>query len=337
MLSIEKKVKVIEGCKPDQIPEHILTSQEPIILKGLVAQWPVVKAGLMSDTQARQYIAQFYQGQSVAAFLGDPANGGRIFYNEGYTGYNYQTVSTKLDFALDQFAAHSDNQNPPTIYIGSTTIDTYLPGFRAENDLALDQLKPLVSIWLSNKCRIAAHWDSPTNIACSVIGHRRFTLFPPEQLENLYVGPLDKTPAGQAISSVDFYAPDFEQFPKFREALLHAQVADLEPGDALLLPSMWWHHVESLSSFNVLVNYWMRDLPAYFGAGMNALEHAILSIRGLPESQREVWKNLFNHYVFDYEKENFQHIPAAALGSLGDITDDEARKIRASLLSKLNR
>jgi len=169
------------------------------------------------------------------------------------------------------------------------------------------------------------------------VGHRRFTLFPPDQLANLYIGPSDKTPAVQAISLVDFYAPNFEKYPKFREALKHAQVADLEPGDALLLPSMWWHPVESLSSFNVLVNYWMRDLPAYFGASMNALEHAILSIRGLPKNQRAAWKNLFNHYVFDYDQENFQHIPDGALGSLGEITDDTARKIRASLLSKLNR
>ncbi|RYZ80243.1 MAG: cupin-like domain-containing protein, partial [Moraxellaceae bacterium] len=206
----------------------------------------MVKAGLTSDSHARQYISQFYQGQSVVAFLGEPVHGGRIFYNENHTGFNYQNVSTKLDFAFEQFAIHSNNESPPTIYIGSTAVDNYLPGFRAENDLALHHLRPLVSIWLSNKCRIAAHWDTPTNIACSVIGHRRFTLFPPEQLANLYIGPLDKTPAGQAISLVDFYAPDFEKFPKFRDALLHAQIADLEPGDALLLPSMWWHHVESL-------------------------------------------------------------------------------------------
>ena len=113
--------------------------------------------------------------------------------------------------------------------VGSTTVDTCLPGFRGENDLGFGERQPLVSIWLGNRTRIAAHHDLPDNIACVVVGHRRFTLFPPEQLENLYIGPLDFTPAGQAISMVDFAKPDLQRFPKFAEAARHAHVAELSP------------------------------------------------------------------------------------------------------------
>lgn len=337
MININKKVKVIQGCLPGQIPEEIFSSSEPLILKGLAASWPIVQAGLSANEDVEQYLLQFYKGQEVAAFLGKPENNGRIFYDEKLTGFNYDTVTTKLDFALKQLALHAGNQFPPSIYIGSTSVDTYLPGFRAENDLGLDQYNPLVSIWLSNKCRIAAHWDSPLNIACSVVGHRRFTLFPFEQMENLYVGPLDKTPAGQAISLVDFYNPDFEQFPKFKEALKHAQVADLEPGDGIFIPSMWWHHVESLDALNILVNYWFMDVSAHFGKAVNALYHSILSVRGLSEAQRKAWKLMFDHYVFDYEEKNFQHIPEHAQGAIGELTDESARKIRARLQNQLNR
>lgn len=337
MISVDKTVKVIDGCTPDRIPDEVLSSTEPLILKGLASSWPIVQAGLISDEDAARYLLQFYQGQEVAAFLGKPENNGRIFYNETLTGFNYDTVSTKLDFALRQFAAQADNAKPPTIYIGSTVIDSYLPGFRADNDLDLQQHNPLVSIWLSNKCRIAAHWDSPLNIACSVVGHRRFTLFPFEQMENLYIGPLDKTPAGQAISLVDFYNPDFEKFPKFKQALEHAQVADLEPGDGIFIPSMWWHHVESLSPLNILVNYWFKASPAFYGKPVNALLHSVLSIRDLPPEQRAAWKIMFDHYIFDYCKDNFSHIPEPAQGAIGELTDDNARKIRAKLLNQLNR
>lgn len=337
MISIQQTVKILEGCTPERIPDAVFTSTEPLILKGLASSWPIVAAGLSSSAEAEEYLLQFYKGQEVAAFLGKPENKGRIFYDETLTGFNYESVSTKLDFALKQLALHANNPAAPSIYIGSTSVDNYLPGFRSQNDLNLGQHNPLVSIWLSNQCRIAAHWDSPLNIACSVVGRRRFTLFPFEQMENLYVGPLDKTPAGQAISLVDFYNPDFEKFPKFKQALDHAQIADLEPGDAIFIPSMWWHHVESLDSLNILVNYWFDGPPAFFGKPVNALFNAVLSIRDLPSEQRAAWKEIFNHYVFDYNKENFAHIPEQAQGAIGELTDDNARKIRARLLNQLNR
>ncbi|WP_039913325.1 cupin-like domain-containing protein [Cellvibrio mixtus] len=337
MINIDKKVKVVHGCTPDQIPDDVLLSNEPLILKGLASSWPIVKAGFSSHEEVEKYLLQYYKGQEVAAFLGKPENNGRIFYDESMTGFNYDKVSTKLDFALKQLLLNANNPQPPSIYIGSTSVDDYLPGFRADNDLALGQHNPMVSIWISNKCRIAAHWDSPLNIACSVVGHRRFTLFPFDQMENLYVGPLDKTPAGQAISLVDFYNPDFKKYPKFKEALQHARIADLEPGDGIFIPSMWWHHVESLSSLNILVNYWFKWSPLFFGKPVNALFDAVLSIRDLPPEQRAAWKIIFDHYIFDYQKENFAYIPEQAQGAIGELTDDNARKIRARLLNQLNR
>lgn len=337
MINIDKKVKVVHGCTPDQIPDDVLLSSEPLILKGLASSWPIVKAGFSSHEEVEKYLLQYYKGQEVAAFLGKPENNGRIFYDESMTGFNYDKVSARLDFALKQLLLNANNPQPPSIYIGSTSVDDYLPGFRADNDLALGQHNPMVSIWISNKCRIAAHWDSPLNIACSVVGHRRFTLFPFDQMENLYVGPLDKTPAGQAISLVDFYNPDFKKYPKFKEALQHARIADLEPGDGIFIPSMWWHHVESLSSLNILVNYWFKWSPLFFGKPVNALFDAVLSIRDLPPEQRAAWKIIFDHYIFDYQKENFAYIPEQAQGAIGELTDDNARKIRARLLNQLNR
>jgi hypothetical protein len=35
-----------------------------------------------------------------------------------------------------------------------------------------------------------------------------------------------------------------------------AQEVELVPGDALFIPRDWYHHVEALERFNVLVNYW---------------------------------------------------------------------------------
>ncbi len=221
--------------------------------------------------------------------------------------------------------------------MGSTTIDTCLPGLRADNDLGFGGYSPLASIWIGNRARISAHHDLPDNLACVAVGHRRFTLFPPDEVANLYIGPMDFTPAGQPISLVDFAQPDFARFPKFADALRRAQVAELGPGDAIFIPSLWWHHIESLDPLNTLVNYWWRQSPSYMDTPVNALLHAIMTVRDLPAEQRKACEALFQHYVFDASEETAAHIPANARKVLAPMTEESVRELRAYLLRRLNR
>jgi hypothetical protein len=337
MLPIADAIEELAGFDPQSLPDEVLTRTRPAVLRGLVSSWPVARAGRESAAATDAYLRRFYKDATVNALLGAPEIGGRFFYNDDLSGFNFKPVRIRLDAVLDEIARQSPAAMPPAIYVGSTTVDTCLPGFRAENDLALGQRQPLVSIWLGNRTRIAAHHDLPDNIACVVAGRRRFTLFPPEQLENLYIGPLDFTPAGQAISLVDFARPDFAKFPKFAAALQHAQVAELGPGDAIFIPSMWWHHIESLDTLNVLVNYWWRQSPAFMDTPMNALMLAILSVRDLPPEQRDAWQNLFRHYVFASDERNIAHIPPQARRVLGPLDAESARELRARLLQRLNR
>ena len=337
MLAIEKSVKVISGLGPDSVPAEVLCSTEPLLLKGMLAEWPIVKAARTSAQAADLYIREFYQGATVGAFFSAAGGGGRVFYNQDLTGFNFQRVMTKLDAVLNKIQQHSYEEQPPAFYVGSTTVDTCLPGFRAENDIEFGDIDPLASIRLGNRTRVAAHYDVPDNIACCAVGRRRFTLFPPSEVANLYPGPLDFTPAGQAISMVDFHQPDYEKHPKFRDAIKNAQVAEMEPGDAIFIPSMWWHHVEALSSLNVLINYWWRPSPAYMDTPLNVLNHALLSLRDLPKDQRQAWHELFKYYVFDFDKDTVTHIPEDKRGVLSPMDEMTARKLRAQLLSKLNR
>ena len=100
---------------------------------------------------------------------------------------------------------------------------------------------------------------------------------------------------------------------------------------------MWWHHVEGLDPFNVLVNYWWRDTPAFLGQPQEALNHAILAIRDLPPEERNFWRKLFDHYVFENPAEVTDHIPEQARGILSPLTSRTAGQIRAFLLRTLNR
>src|SRR6185436_5224774 len=336
MLPIANAIEEIAGVEPQSLSDELLTRTQPAVLRGLVSSWPVARAGRDSAAATDAYLRRFYKDATVNAMLGAPDIGGRFFYSDDLSGFNFKAVRIRLDAVLDEIARQSTSAAPPAIYVGSTTVDTCLPGFRAENDLALGNRQPLVSIWLGNRTRIAAHHDLPDNIACVVAGRRRFTLFPPEQLENLYIGPLDFTPAGQAISLVDFARPDFAKFPKFAAALQQAQVAELGPGDAIFIPSMWWHHIESLDAFNVLVNYWWRQSPGYMDSPMSALMLALMTERDLPPEQRQAWEALFRHYVFDADAQTSAHIPPDARRSLGPLDEAATRELRARILQKLN-
>ncbi|MES2900486.1 MAG: cupin-like domain-containing protein [Pseudomonadota bacterium] len=337
MLPNAKPVREVAGLTPADLTRAILESSEPLVLRGLVAHWPAVQAGLQSAAQGAAYLASFYRDATVVAMLGPPDIDGRFFYNQDLSGFNFQSLRVRLDHILKELVDRMADPGPPAIYVGSTTIDTSLPGFNEANPMQLGGRDALASIWIGNATRIAAHYDLPDNLACVAAGHRRFTVFPPAQLSNLYVGPLDFTPAGQAISLVDFRQPDYQRFPRFAEALEHAQVAELGPGDAIFIPSMWWHHVEALDRFNVLVNYWWRQSPEYMDTPTNVLMHAILSMRELPPEQRRAWQELFRHYVFEADDNTAAHIGKDARRVLAPLDPDSARALRAQLLKKMNR
>jgi hypothetical protein len=316
---------------------EVLGSSEPLLLRGLVAQWPLVQAGERSIGAALAYLRGYYRHATVGAWFGAPQIRGRFFYNEDYTGFNFRAAMVKLDAVFDELERHQDEAEPPAVYVGSTTIDTCLPGLRTENDVADLPADALASIWLGNRTRIAAHFDMPDNLACVAVGRRRFTLFPPAELPNLYAGPLEFTPAGQQVSLVDFANPDFERYPRFAAAMRNARLAELQAGDALYIPGMWWHHVEALAACNVLINYWWQQTPAYLDAPVNALLHALLSLRALPPAQRAAWRGFFDHYVFAADDAVAAHIPARSRGALGPIDETHARSLRALLLKQLNR
>ena len=329
-----KAIRVVENCQANHLSEEILLSNEPLLLKNFVHDWPLVKEAKKSDSAVISYLRNFDAKKPLTAMTGDPSIKGRIFYNEDLSGFNFDYRRVSLEEIFQKLTECSKLEKPPMIYVGSTNIDNWLPGFREENDITLGKHQPIASLWIGNRSRVAPHYDFPTNIACSVAGKRRFTFFSPEHLDNLYVGPIDFSPAGQPISLVDLLDPDYEKFPKYRNAESDAIVADLDVGDAVLIPSMWWHHVEARNDLNVLVNYWWRTTPNFMGSPLNVLQHAIMGLRDLPDEQRGIWKSLFDYYVFNQKEENISHIPENARGALNPMDENIADKIKNVLSDK---
>lgn len=332
-------MRELTGLQARDLPPELLCSAEPLLLRGLVAHWPAVRAhdgpgGIVG------HLRRHDRGAIVGALLGAPEIDGRFFYSDDLRGFNFQRGRMRFGDLLDVLERHRDDPHPPSLYVGSTEIDATLPAFRAENDLGpavLARWNPLASLWLGNRTRIAAHQDMPDNLACVVAGRRRFTLFPPEQVANLYIGPLEFNPAGQPISLVDFHRPDLQRFPRFAQAMEQAQVVELGPGDALFIPSLWWHHVEALEPVNLLVNYWWRRTPMHMDSPTGALLHAIMTVRDLPAEQRQACRALFDHYVFDADARTAAHIPPHARDILAPLDEAASRGLRARVMRWLNR
>ncbi|MFO7305820.1 MAG: cupin-like domain-containing protein [Gammaproteobacteria bacterium] len=336
-MSAPAAVPVWEDVDVNRFQQEILPLNRPAVLRGLVADWPAVAAGTKSPAAMSDYLLRFDAGRPVRTLAADAACKGRFFYREDMRGVNFERRLAPLAIALDALVKSLDDEQAPAIYVESAPIPEHLPGFVQENMQPLLPATVPPRIWIGNAITVQTHFDLNENIACVVAGRRRFTLFPPEQLPNLYVGPFDFTLSGPPVSMVSLHEPDFERYPRFEQALEHALVAELGPGDALYIPYFWWHHVESLERFNVLVNYWWNPARVHGDSPFDALLHAILALRDLPPAQRDAWRIVFDHYVFQKNGDALVHLAPEHRGILGPITPERAREIRAILVRALSR
>jgi hypothetical protein len=170
-----------------------------------------------------------------------------------------------------------------------------------------------------------------------VLGKRRFTLFAPDQVHNLYPGPLTPTPGGQVVTLADLSKPDFSRFPRLKQALENAYIVDLEPGDGLYYPNMWWHEVEAFGRFNAMVNFWWMTAQPFLGNPMDVLMHAMMCVRDRPSNEKAAWKELFDYYIFAEPENARAHLPPQSHGAFATMDDNLSRRLRAMLRNNLNR
>jgi Cupin-like domain len=328
-------IREFAALDPLSIRREVIGSGRPAVLRGLVGSWPAV--ALKSPVEWVEYLRRFDTGTPVDAVMTPPEVEGKIFYDSAMNGFNFIRNRLPITAVAEQVLRYAPFARAPAVAAQSALIRDCLPGFSAENCLPLIEEVVLPRIWLGNAITTPTHLDEWNNIGCVLSGRRRFTLFPPEQIENLYIGPLDFAPTGAPMSLVPLHAPDFGRFPKFRQALTAAVSAELGPGDAIFIPPLWWHHVESLEPFNVLVNYWWHAGGAETAthSAFDALIHAMLSLRTLPPATREAWRVFFDHYVFGAQEGVTEHIPEHRHGVLGKLSTTDTARLYAHLSERL--
>ena len=299
----------------------------PVIVRGLFDHWPALAAGRESPATLNRYLKSMDRGIPAPVMEAPASTQGRFGYDRDLREFTFSKRQCPLVETLDRIERQAGRENGAVIAVQMLPLASHLPDFVRHNPLrVLPQVAP--RLWLGGPVKTQIHHDRDHNLACVIAGRRRFVLFPPEQVVNLYIGPIENPPP---LSLVDLEAPDLERFPRFAAALATAVECELEPGEALFIPRHWWHHVTSLDPYNAMVNYWWGGYAPGLENPHDCFLTALLALKDLPAAERVYWQAMFNAFVFQSDGDAVGHIPTELRGVLGP-TDVS---IRAALKQRL--
>jgi len=241
---------------PDQFRDEILPSRQPAVLRSVARDWPLVRAAHKDPHEALLLLEAGASAHVANVIRAEPEEDGRFHYSKDGQSFNFTRGQGNVAGILAGLRELATSYRPFSMAAQAMPADRYFPGFTLTHQMPMVPPATEPRLWIGNAGKVATHNDPFENIAVVAAGRRRFTLFPPSAETDLYMGPHHPTPAGARISMVHLTAPDFARFPRFAAALKVAQTAELSSGDAIFIPCHWYHHVEALERFNILVNYW---------------------------------------------------------------------------------
>ncbi|MEM5497543.1 cupin-like domain-containing protein [Paraglaciecola mesophila] len=330
--------RVLESNDSEDLLHMLNADYSPAVIRGFANNWPLVNAAKHSDNALCEYLTSVASNAILPLIILPEATKGRMFYSDNLTSMNFQKAQGTLQQALGHMTHYANSDAKlavDRVCVQSARIRDVLPKLESQlTNPCLPDTHPF--IWLGNPVTVAPHFDEAHNIAIVAGGVRRFTLFPPEQIDNLYIGPIEQTPAGQPVSLIDLRNPDLSRFPKYAEAYRHGLSVELQPGDAIYIPSPWWHSVESQSKINVLVNYWWSGNYVSSALPFPMLIHAIQALKHLPKEQQDAWKHMLEHYVSN-DDANHEHIPPSVRGILSSKNQNVINRAHQWLIQKLGR
>ncbi|WP_010606513.1 cupin-like domain-containing protein [Pseudoalteromonas maricaloris] len=325
------KIQKIKPSDVEDLKTFIENNNSPIIISELFKDWPYVELAKDSPSHLLRKLLSIASKKLVDTLLIESKHKGLISYaSEDYERFTFKKFQVPLKAVLKRLIVEKRDEHSEDIAVQSALIEQCLPSFLTQNPSPnfLSEISP--RIWIGTATTVPGHYDTSHNIALNVCGKRTFYLLPPNAIPNIYVAPIDRTITGPAISLVDFEKPDLSKYPKFKNVHKDVQIAELEVGEALYIPPMWWHNVKSHERANILVNYWWENKTASELTSTESLIHAILTIRALPKYQRDAWKEVFKHYVFDRKEDVFDKTYKGILSN----SQEEIRKVEDILLKR---
>jgi hypothetical protein len=301
----------------------------------LMRDWKLFSNGAVDETKILDGIASIIGEKPIEHYHQPRHLKGRLgFDNLNTMAQNWQVQRSTFSEFCQKIKRDIESPSGDVLYMASDPIPLkfpeLMPCLTIPDYIPRDRMtEGAPRLWIGNGGHtVSAHFDVDHNTLCLLSGEKRLTLFPPDQLPNMYLAPIERAPAGSPISMVNIKEPDFKRFPRFKAALERAVHVEMRAGDALFLPSFWWHEVDSVG-LNIMINFWWSECPdADLDALKNMLECLAIA-RRMPRHRREIMRTFYDHFVFDNADDPFPSVPPEHHGMFAE----NGIKLRGRLLS----
>ncbi|KAB7496914.1 JmjC domain-containing protein 7, partial [Armadillidium nasatum] len=259
----------VESVTPLTFFRDWVAPNKPVIIKSAITKWNAFKK--WNSSYLREKIGEAYVTVAVTpnGYADAPNNSYFVMPEEKKMKFNhFLDILNKEIEEPGIFYVQKQNSNLTDEFRDLLSdVDSEISWFSE----ALGKSPDAVNFWMGDERSITSmHKDNYENIYCVVNGYKDFILHPPTDAPwipyKLYPqacynsdsdGKFTIKPVEDSLYvpwiCIDPLHPDFDSYPQYKKAVPIR--CRLQAGDALYLPSLWFHHV-SQSHGCIAINYW---------------------------------------------------------------------------------
>ncbi|MHA7628034.1 cupin-like domain-containing protein [Corallococcus sp. M7] len=226
-----RELEVREGVSPEEFFRRYFLGHRPVVLRGLMADWPAMKRWSLP------YFRERFGTVEVEVMVGRDANPEHAAEQDRHRArMPFSEFLTRVETAgeTNDFYMVPRNENWGREGLAPLREDLRAPAGLIDPSLRADQLTLLLG---PAGTVTPLHHDNMNILLGQVMGRKHVRLVPSFERHRVY-------PHRGTFSHVDAAKPDLAAHPLFAEATVLEAV--LEPGDMVFLPVGWWHWVKAL-------------------------------------------------------------------------------------------
>ena len=161
-----RRADEIPAAELKSLPEEVLNSGRPMVLRGAVADWPFVQAALQSDEAAVEYLIASTIGEPVTVLAADPSEEWEVLLPSGFEADELQASPGNGSRTCSARCFSTKSRSSGWDRGASDLRARPLPGLEEENPNRFVPEGTHARVWIGNAVTVSPHFDVADNIAC---------------------------------------------------------------------------------------------------------------------------------------------------------------------------